>query len=85
MSSRYSSSVGGDQTTWDLEGNTLQCDLDGRKVNATVLSEELGYNKGLQQFKIFVLDRPLDPDYTVGTHAHTHTVLMIRSQICPDI
>ncbi len=32
-----------------------------------VLAEELAYNRSLQQFKMFVLDRPLDPQYKVCT------------------
>ena len=32
---------------------------------ATVLGEELAYNRALQQFKMFILDRPLDPNYKV--------------------
>ena len=28
-----------------------------------VLAEELAYNKSLKQFKMFIIEKPLDPDY----------------------
>ena len=39
----------------------------GSKVKHTVqvLAEELAYNKSLRQFRMFVLERPLDPNYKV--------------------
>ncbi len=64
-----------------MQGNSLQSLSAGGRVEATVLSEELAYNRTLQQFKIFILDRPLDPEYKVGgvthTHTHTHTRIII--------
>ncbi len=63
-----------------MQGNSLKSVSAGGRVEATVLSEELAYNRTLQQFKIFILDRPLDSEYKVGgvthtqhTHTHTHT------------
>ena len=72
--SRYDSNVGGQRVSWLLEGHQLVCAKNECKVKATVLSEELGYNRSLQQFKIFVLDRPLDPNYTVSL---THSLTLI--------
>ena len=70
--SRYHSIVGGQKVTWHMEGNVIQC-LSGRgSTEARVLAEELAYNKSLQQFKIFILDRPLDPEYQVRLITHTH-------------
>lgn len=28
-----------------------------------VLGEELAYNKSLKQFKMFIIEKPLDPEY----------------------
>lgn len=28
-----------------------------------VLAEELAYNKSLKQFKMFIIEKPLDPNY----------------------
>ena len=76
--SRYHSVVGGQKVTWHMQGNLIQSLSGNGCIEARVLTEELAYNKSLQQFKIFILDRPLDPEYRVShihtqTHAHTHT------------
>ncbi|XP_064391483.1 uncharacterized protein LOC135339343 isoform X2 [Halichondria panicea] len=60
---RYNSNVGSQRVTWHMQGNTIQSLSASGTIKATVLSEELAYNRALQQFKIFILDRPLDPEY----------------------
>lgn len=35
-------------------------------MRVRVLGEELAYNKSLRQFKMFILEQPLDPNYKVG-------------------
>ena len=64
--SSYFSSAGGVKLKWQLSGSVLQCVTDDMDVRATVLSEELAYNKALQQFRLFIISRPLDPSYKVG-------------------
>lgn len=61
---------GGGKLTWRLSGNQLHCIAGNGKgsseYSVTVLGEELAYNKSLKQFKMFIVDRPLDPNYKVG-------------------
>ncbi len=67
-SSVYQSS-GPNKLSWSLSGNTLHCinpKSESRDYHVTVLAEELAYNKSLKSFKMFIIDRPLDPDYKVG-------------------
>ena len=57
--------------TWRLSGNELQC-ISGKDAtySVRVLAEELAYNRALKQFKMFIVDRPLDPKYKVNSSAH---------------
>ena len=53
---------------WRLSGKTLHCVTNKKgsyDYSVQVLSEELAFNKSLKQFKMFITDRPLDPDYKV--------------------
>jgi len=51
---------------WRLSGDQLYYFTDsGNEFSVRVLAEELAYNKSLKQFKMFIIDRPLDPKYKV--------------------
>lgn len=58
-------SVGIGKLSWRLDGNELL--LNGSELQdlykVKVLAEELAYNKSLKQFKMFIIDKPLDPNY----------------------
>lgn len=51
----------GSKLAWRLDENFLHNESHDYKVK--VLAEELAYNKSLKQFKMFIIDRPLDPSY----------------------
>ena len=56
--------------SWQLSGNLLRCtnvpgDISGGEYSVKVLTEELAYNKMLKQFKMFIIEKPLDPSYKV--------------------
>ena len=54
--------------SWRLAGNILHCMTTSgdREYSVKVLAEELAYNKALKQFKMFIIDKPLDPTYKVS-------------------
>ena len=60
-------SVGIGKLSWRLDGNEQL--LNGSELQdlykVKVLAEELAYNKSLKQFKMFIIDKPLDPNYKV--------------------
>ncbi len=63
-------STGPGNLTWQLNGSELQCMTAGSNgsssYHVTVIAEELAYNKSLKQFKMFIVDKPLDPSYKVS-------------------
>ena len=66
--SQYSAMWNGQRLDWQLRNGHLQCvSSSGTNLSVPVISEELAYNKQLQQFKMFIIDRPLDPNYKVRT------------------
>lgn len=80
-------STGPGNLTWQLNGSELQCMTAGSNgsssYHVTVIAEELAYNKSLKQFKMFIVDKPLDPSYkepegqevSVGGHSGLKDVL----------
>lgn len=71
---RYKSTVNGQQVIWQLTGNTLEKFVNSKSEPtpaATVLGEELAYNRSLEQYKMFILDRPLDPNYKPTAPRHS--------------
>lgn len=53
--------------SWRLAGNSLYCmSASEAEYSVKVLGEELAYNKALKQFKMFIIDKPLDPTYKVS-------------------
>lgn len=64
--SNYESTVNNQKVTWQLNGRSLEiANSSGIKMSVRVLGEELAYNKSLKQFRMFIIDRPLDPNYKV--------------------
>lgn len=62
----------GHKLEWQLRKGRLECvSSSGTSLSVAVLSEELAYNRQLQQFKMFIIDRPLDPNYKVQTVLYT--------------
>lgn len=62
--SHYESWVGGHRVKWKLRDKYI-CSEPIQNIRVKVLSEELAYNKSLKQFKMFIIERPLDPLYKV--------------------
>lgn len=56
-------------------GNGL-CDY-----SVKVLAEELAYNKSLKQFKMFIIEKPLDPKYKVVASYSRSLVAMVTGWI----
>lgn len=60
-------STGATKLTWRLSGNELSCVTSTGNESCDyavkVLAEELAYNKSLKQFKMFIIEKPLDPNY----------------------
>ena len=64
-------SSGPSKLEWKLCQNQLVCSSwKICELSVRVLSEELAYNKSLRQFKIFITERPLDPNHKASLHAH---------------
>ena len=63
--SHYVSQVGGHRVKWKLRGDHIYSESSAYVMKVKVLSEELAYNKSFKQFKMFILERPLDPLYKV--------------------
>lgn len=52
---------------WRLSGKALESINNSEvRMRVRVLGEELAYNRSLRQFKMFILEQPLDPNYKVG-------------------
>ena len=61
-------SSGSSRLGWRLSDGALHCALPGNKscdYSVRVLAEELAYNRALKQFKMFIVEKPLDPNYKV--------------------
>ena len=57
---------------WRLSDKTLETFSNSEvRMKVRVLGEELAYNKSLRQFKMFILEQPLDPNYKVGVWGNT--------------
>ena len=57
---------------WRLSDKTLETVNNSEvRMKVRVLGEELAYNKSLRQFKMFILEQPLDPNYKVGVRGDT--------------
>ena len=68
LNSQYTAVCNGQRLDWQLRGGHLDCvSSSGTSLSVQVLAEELAYNRQLQQFKMFIVDRPLDPSYKVLT------------------
>ena len=63
--SEYESVFVNQRLKWRVKGKSLRCVSSGVFIEATVLAEELAYNKSLRQYKMFILERPLDPNFKV--------------------
>ncbi|CAI8012638.1 Ankyrin repeat domain-containing protein 27 [Geodia barretti] len=64
LKDQYTAVCNGQRLDWQLRGGQLDCvSSSGTSLSIQVLSEELAYNRQLQQFKMFIVDRPLDPNY----------------------
>jgi hypothetical protein len=64
LKDQYSAMCNGQKLEWQLHNGRLECvSSSGTSLSVVVLSEELAYNRQLRQFKMFVVDRPLDPNY----------------------
>ena len=63
--SEYESNMGSQRLKWRMKGNRLKCESSGFFIEAMVLAEELAYNRSLRQYKMFILERPLDPNFKV--------------------
>ena len=77
--------------SWRLSGNILHSinasgDTAGSEYSAKVLAEELAYNKMLKQFRMFIIDRPLDLSYKVrwsgGRGAQCHCLWWVCRLLC---
>lgn len=67
LCSHYESTMGGRRVIWRLSDKTLETFSNSEvRMKVRVLGEELAYNKSLRQFKMFILEQPLDPNYKVG-------------------
>ena len=55
---------------WRMKDNRIKCESSGPFIEATILAEELAYNRSLRQYKMFILERPLDPNFKVCTHTY---------------
>ena len=64
--SEYESVFVNQRLKWRVKGNSLRCTSSGAYIEATVLAEELAYNRSLRQYKMFILERPLDPNFKVN-------------------
>ena len=53
-----------------MKDNRIKCESSGPFIEATILAEELAYNRSLRQYKMFILERPLDPNFKVCTHTY---------------
>ena len=78
--SEYESIFANQRLKWRVKGNNLHCVSSGVFIEATVLAEELAYNRSLRQYKMFILERPLDPNFKVCSS--THTMLSYTVQEC---
>ena len=59
--------MGGRRVIWRLSDKALESINNSEvRMRVRVLGEELAYNKSLRQFKMFILEQPLDPNYKVG-------------------
>ena len=79
----------GVEMKWQLVGRHLKTTDDSPvKLRVEVLSEELAYNKALQQFKIFIVSSPLDPEYKacvlccVQAHARVRVCVCVCACVC---
>jgi hypothetical protein len=64
LKDQYTAVCNGQRLDWQLRGGHLDCvSSSGTSLSVQVLAEELAYNRQLQQFKMFIVDRPLDPSY----------------------
>lgn len=61
-------SSGPNKISWSLSGRVMSCSTDKSEYSVKVLAEELAYNKSLKQFKMFIVDKPLDPHYKVDAN-----------------
>ena len=57
--------MGNQRLKWRVKGNRLKCESSGFFIDTAVLAEELAYNRSLKQYKMFILKRPLDPNFKV--------------------
>ena len=70
----------GQKLEWQLHNGRLECvSSSGTSLSVVVLSEELAYNRQLRQFKMFVVDRPLDPNYKVCVYRNPLLQFCVRS------
>lgn len=64
LKDHFSAQWNGQKLDWQLCNGRLECmSTSGSSLSVAVLSEELAYNRQLQQFRMFIIDRPLDPNY----------------------
>ena len=85
--------TGPSKLVWRLCGGSLLC--TSKKISelcVRVISEELAYNRALKQFKIFIVERPLDPSHKVnmrclkGGEDYSHLYDTINSQeLCDTV
>lgn len=72
-------STGSTKLTWRLDGNDLHCMTSSGNgscdYRVKVLAEELAYNKSLKQFKMFIIEKPLDPNYKVSNSDFNATMV----------
>ena len=77
--SEYESIFANQRLKWRVKGNSLRCVSSGVFIEATVLAEELAYNRSLRQYKMFILERPLDPNFKVYSFNTVLHYLLYRS------
>ena len=74
INSEYESIFVNQRLKWRVKGNSLRCASSSVFIEATVLAEELAYNRSLRQYKMFILERPLDPNFKVFSFKYAHTL-----------
>jgi hypothetical protein len=86
--SEYESIFVNQRIKWRVKGNSLRCVSSGVFVEATVLAEELAYNRSLRQYKMFILERPLDPNFKVhvySTQCYVYNTCALRHDFPLDL